>query len=138
MKWEYSCGAVVFADSGGLRRYVIIRSLGGDYGFPKGHVEPGETEQDTAMREIWEEVRLCPRILEGFREVHTYALPNKPGVCKKVVFYLAKCENPEPRHQPEELSGVWLMTFGEAMNVLTFENSRAVLRAAEQFLEEIV
>ena len=50
---EKSCGAIVFTYENGIRKYVIIRETGiyqGYCGFPKGHMEAGETEQDTAIR----------------------------------------------------------------------------------------
>lgn len=48
MRLERSCGAVVFTRIGGEPRYVLVRSLEGVYGFPKGHMEPGETPEETA------------------------------------------------------------------------------------------
>lgn len=58
MRYEKSCGAVIYVEAEGARKYVIIRSPEGYYGFPKGHMEPGETEEQTALREIFEEVGL--------------------------------------------------------------------------------
>ena len=45
MKTEKSCGAVVFIHENGMIQYVIIRSTEGYYGFPKGHMEHGESEK---------------------------------------------------------------------------------------------
>ena len=47
MPVERSCGAVVYTRCQGEIRYVIIRTPDGFYGFPKGHMEPGETEVQT-------------------------------------------------------------------------------------------
>lgn len=44
MKHEKSCGAVVFTREGGTVRYVIAESIRHFFGFPKGHVETGESE----------------------------------------------------------------------------------------------
>ena len=55
---EKSCGAIVFTRENGIRKYVIIRGTGiyqGFNGFPKGHMEEGETESETALREVKEE-----------------------------------------------------------------------------------
>lgn len=136
MVYERSCGAVIFTRKENKVQYVIIRSLGGDYGFPKGHMETGETERQTALREIREEVGLRPRILDGFRTVTEYPLPGKPGVSKRVTYFLAYCEDPQLRFQPEELSGAWLMEYDEAMGKLRFQESRRILRDAKVFLEE--
>ena len=55
---EKSCGAVVFTNDSGQRKYLIIKSLNGIYGFPKGHIEINETELEAAKREILEELKL--------------------------------------------------------------------------------
>ena len=52
MRFEKSCGAVLFAREDASLRYLIIRHTGGHCGFPKGHTEAGESEQETALREI--------------------------------------------------------------------------------------
>ncbi len=63
MKTEKSCGAIVFTRKNGEIHYCVIRQTNGDYGFPKGHMEPEETEQETALREIFEEVGLKVQLL---------------------------------------------------------------------------
>ena len=54
MKLEKSCGAVVWQeDPAGRPQVLLIRHQNGEHwAFPKGHVEKGETEADTARREI--------------------------------------------------------------------------------------
>ena len=47
MNYEYSCGAVVFTHIDGAPHYLLVRAKDqpeGCHGFPKGHMEPGETE----------------------------------------------------------------------------------------------
>ena len=64
---EKSCGAIVFTYENEIRKYVIIRETGlyqGYCGFPKGHMEAGETEQDTAIREVKEDLKLGMQELE--------------------------------------------------------------------------
>lgn len=134
MLWEKSCGAVVFTRVGDEIKYVLAQNLEGVYGFPKGHVEHGETEQETALREIWEEVHLKPTIIDGFRAISEYALPNKKDVSKQVVFFLAEFENQEILAQKEELSGAPLVCFNEAMALLQHEVNRKILKDANDFL----
>ena len=136
MAREYSCGGIVFTRRQGGVRYVIIRSHKGVYGFPKGHMEPGETETQTALREIREEVGLTPRLLPGFRAETTYPLPEKPGVTKRVAYFLAEYEDQPIVPQPEEVAEALLMTFEEAMAALRQENRR-ILREARDALEKM-
>ena len=122
MKLEKSCGAVVYTLKNGKPQYVIVQSLEGFYGFPKGHIENNETEKETAIREIYEEVGLRPVFVDGFRIVDEYPISNSRGIIKQVVYFLAEYSDQEICFQKEELLGATLMDFEEAMNV--FEESK--------------
>ena len=134
---EKSCGAVVFTRTAAGIEYVIIRSLEGHYGFPKGHCEADETEEETVLREIWEETGLAVRIIPGFRYVDLYPLPQKPGVMKQVVYFLAECEGQEIRYQKEELTGAYLMPFDAAMDVFQWESLKLILIKANDYLSKM-
>ncbi len=134
MKVEISCGAVVFTKDGEDIKYVVIKALNGDYGFPKGHMERGETEKETALREIREEVGLDVRILPDFRAVDEYPLPGKQGILKRVVFFAAYYENQDIVCQEDELESARVLPFDEARKILTFDSSRTVLDAADRFI----
>ena len=134
MKLETSCGAVVFTRVDGEIRYVVICSTEGIHGFPKGHVEGNETERETALREIREEVGLRPQILEDWRVTDEYPLPKKPGVMKRVVYFLAEYAGQEITIQETELTGAELMPFEAALEALEFESAKRVLREAHAFL----
>ena len=134
MQLEKSCGGVVFTWEAGELRYLIIRHVGGHCGFPKGHMEPGETERETALREIREEVGLSCILREGFRAEDTYPLPNKPGVTKQVTYFLAEYAGQQIRTQPEEIREAYLLPYSEAMEMLPFPEVKRVLREAHRFL----
>lgn len=134
MQYEISCGGVVYTVKDGKVFYVIVKSIEGIYGFPKGHVEDGETEEETAMREILEETGLKVKIIPGFKAQNEYPLPNKKGFIKKVVFFVCKYEGQEIIHQVEELQGAYLMTYEEAMNAFQFDNLKEVLLKANNFI----
>ena len=132
---EYSCGAVVFTREDGCIRYVIIRSKEGFYGFPKGHREGAESEEETALREILEETGLTVTLLDGFRaeDYHPFACDGETRM-KHVVYFLAKYAHQTPTAQASELDSIRLMDYDAAMNAFQFENSRRILSEAHQFL----
>ena len=134
MKHEISCGGVVYTRREDDVYYVIIRHKGGHCGFPKGHMEPGETRQQTALREIREEVGLDCTLVDGFCEEQWYPLPGKPGVIKQVIYFLARYADQEISAQPEEVADVYLLSYAEAMEMLSFEASRQILKNAKDFL----
>ncbi len=136
MPHEYSCGAVVFTRKDDQLLYVIIRQRDGSYGFPKGHMEEGETVEQTAVREIREEVGLRVRLLEGFSEQISYTLPQRRRVLKHVTYLLADYEDQKITIQHKELRSATLLPFKEALEKLQHENTRAVLRKANTFLLE--
>ena len=52
--YEKTCGAVMYTGDGDERRYFLIKNNSGHIGFPKGHIEYGESERETALREVFE------------------------------------------------------------------------------------
>lgn len=134
MEYETSCGAVVFTRRGDEILYVIIRSIEGIYGFPKGHMEGDETPEETAMREIFEEVGLRPRLLPGFRTEEEHALPRKPGVMKRVIYFVAEYADQEIVYQPEELVGAQLLPYEQARALFSYENTKKILDEAQAFI----
>lgn len=130
---ERSCGAVVFTEHGGQRYYVLVK--GGYVGLPKGHMERGESERQTAVREVQEETCVSSHIIPGFRRVVLYHMPN--GNDKRVVYFLARFDHQEAHQNPEEFLKVMVLPYQEAVHTLTFENDKVTLRAAERFLKRM-
>ena len=60
----------------GKRKYILITNISGHIGFPKGHIESGENEKQTALREIYEETGVHTTIIDGFREFYNYKINN--------------------------------------------------------------
>lgn len=136
MKTEKSCGGLVFTRTGEGMQYVLIRQTNGDWGFPKGHMEPGESEEETALREIFEEVGLRVTLLPGFREELFYPLPRRPGYTKHCVYFLAQYQGQTLHRQESEIEDVRLLPCEEAMALLSFPESRALLQKAHAFLRK--
>ena len=126
---EKSCGAVVFTKDNGRIEFLIVRSKDGYFGFPKGHMEGGETEKETALREIKEETGLTVRLIDGFRteDSHSLAREGRPDVIKHNVYFLAEFTAQTPAAQEAELSSIHLMDYETAMNVLQLESFRLIL-----------
>ena len=135
MQHEKSCGAVVFTRTEKGVKYLLIANLKGIYGFPKGHVEAGETEEQTALREIREETGLRVTLVPGFRAVDEHLIPEKQDTMKQIVYFLAEYEGQEVAYQKEELSGAYLVSYEEAMGMFQFESSRRILTEANHFLQ---
>lgn len=134
MVYEKSCGAVVFTAMDGEIKYLLISNLQGIYGFPKGHVQDGETEAETALREVYEETNLRIKLIEGFRTTDEHPIPQKKDTIKQITYFLGVFENQEVIYQKEELSGAYLVSYAEAMELFQFESSRRILTEANAYL----
>ena len=134
MTWEYSCGAVVFKRAKGQILFVIVQEQAGAYSFPKGHMENGETEPETARREVFEEIGLKPVFLPGFREEDEYDLAEKPGIRKRVTYFLAEYQDEPLVPREGEIRGIQLLPYDQALLCFEHEGTRAVLTKALAFL----
>lgn len=127
MKMERSCGAILCRETEDLPQVLLIRHKnGGHWGFPKGHVEGRETDEETARREIWEETGIKAKLEKGFRKVVSYS--PKPRVMKDVVYFAAKPAGGELKRQEAEVEEARWATLGQALELVTFETDRDVLR----------
>lgn len=141
MPKEQSAGAVIFRTEQGEPRYLLLhyptskRAKKEYWNFPKGHLEKGETEQQTAAREIQEETGLSDvRFVPGFEErIEYYFRAQGKTIFKKVVFFLASTRRKDIKISFEHKGFVWL-PFEQAMSKLKFANARRTLRAAHRFL----
>lgn len=128
MKKERSCGAVVYRQRDGWVEVLLIRHKnGGHWSFPKGHVEKGETDEDTALREIREETGLEVELHNSFQSVVTFS--PKPGVMKDVVYFAASQKGGKAKAQEAEVTGMVWEKPQQALGRITYENDQEVLRA---------
>lgn len=135
MREEKSCGALVFRGDPKSPEVLLLKHRAGHWDFPKGHVEPGETEQETALREVLEESGLQVHIPDAsFKRVIRYS--PEEGTMKNVIFFIAFYASGELRPQPSEISrAVWLAPEA-AVNLLTYQSSRVLLEEALYHLNE--
>lgn len=134
MKYEKSCGFVVYKEVQDQIEVLIIRALNGEYGFPKGHMEKNETEHETAIRELKEETNIEVQILDGFRHQIEYKLPNKENVMKQSVYFLGKCITDDIVCQEAEVSEAIFVPATKAMELLTFDATKTILKEANAFI----
>ncbi len=135
MPQESSSGAVVFREEGGRRLYLLLHYEAKHWDFPKGHVEKGENEEQTARRECEEETGINDlTLVPGFREIIEYFYKSKGKTMhKQVVFLLARTRKKEVTLSFEHIGFEWL-PYKDALERLTFDNAKNVLRKAESFL----
>ncbi len=131
---EKSCGAVVFRierlPDGKEQGYVLMikHSPTSRHSFPKGHVEQGESEIQTAEREVFEETAVKINITEDFRRP-VYYKP-RPGVKKEVVYFAAYTEQTEIHQREGEIAEVDWIPVEDASELLAHSNDKKVFSLA--------
>lgn len=128
MKHEKSCGAVVINDG----KVLLIQHIMRHWDIPKGHMEQGETQEQTAIRELKEETNIDIKI--EYENKYEIEYSPEKNITKKVVYFIATNLNNELKAQPEEVKQVKWIEFEEAIEILTFDNAKNVLR---QVLQDI-
>ncbi|CAG5029827.1 unnamed protein product [Parnassius apollo] len=117
-----AAGLVIFRYTNQVIQFLLLQTSYGEHHWtpPKGHVDPGESDWVTALRETKEEAGLSENDLEiyqGISKTLNYQVKGKP---KSVLYWLAKLKNPDksvtlseehqdlkwlPLHDAQELSG---------------------------------
>ena len=123
---EKSCGAIIFNED----KVLVVKQTSGFYGFPKGHVEIGETEKETAIREVKEETGLDIKIISDKRYTQSYIV--KENVHKDVVFFIAKLENNNEKRQVEEIEEILWIDINEVENILTYDSLKELWKGAKK------
>ncbi|MEE3333751.1 MAG: NUDIX domain-containing protein [Ruminococcus sp.] len=134
--YEKSCGAVIFYNGKSTTRILLVKNNNGRYwSFPKGHIEIGETEEQTAIREIKEETSLEVEIKDGFREVSDYCPFGK--IRKRVVFFLAQAFTDSVRVQEEEIAEYIWVDLQQARKLCSYDNDLRIISKAETMIKMI-
>ncbi len=109
---------------------LLVNHVKGNYwGFPKGHSKPGETPQETAVRELFEETGLAIKYFLAIKPLHeTYDFyREKQPICKDVFYFLAEVEGQVILQPAETHANLWV-NLRSAEEVITFPQSKALVR----------
>jgi 8-oxo-dGTP pyrophosphatase MutT (NUDIX family) len=138
---EVSAGGIVFRrDGAGVLRFLLIKDSYDNWGFPKGHLEDGESPADAALRETAEETGLGDLRLHGpIRIIDWHFRFRGRFIHKFCHFFLF--ESVEAVAVPQRDEGItdcrWC-TLEEALRELSYENARGVLRRGGDMARTLV
>lgn len=123
-----SCGVIPYRWNANEKEYLILLQTNHCWSFPKGHMEMGETEQQTALRELYEETGLRPGQITGDRVILEYDIP--PFTRKQVILFLCEVEGSVVPQQSEILRHCWVTAedLKEYLLADTYEACRPLLR----------
>lgn len=127
-----SCGILPWAEEKGIRKYLLVfEAFSQCWSLPKGHIEAGETEAETAQRELFEETGLTALPDTACRAVIEY--PISPIARKQVVFFPGKVTG-TPRIRPGEIQR-FLWVFADELEEYLFPDTVKACKALITQLE---
>lgn len=149
MPVERSAGAVIFRESLKGREYLLLhhhsagkkrasRPMGtGHWSFAKGHVEKGETTEETVRREVKEETGIINiDFVSGFKQTIRYFVNyNGEKRMKFVAFFLAQTKQKKVIISFEHQGYKWF-SYEQAIRTISYSSDKQVLKAAEMFLSK--
>jgi bis(5'-nucleosidyl)-tetraphosphatase len=140
MDRDHSCGVIPVHEASGNepRRYLLVQHKAGHWGFPKGHPEGGESELETARRELLEETGLEPeRLLDATPFTERYVFRKRSGkvVDKTVTYFVGFVKARSFSVQEDELLAAAWGDLDETLGRMSFEEGRRLLREVAAYLD---
>lgn len=138
---EVSAGGIVFRrPEGEPPRFLLIRDSYDNWGFPKGHLENSELPAEAAFRETMEETGLANLLLQGpIRVIDWHFRFRGRHIHKYCHFFLF--ESPDGEACPQLAEGITACQWrglSEALEVLSYDNARGVLKRAGEMVQTLV
>lgn len=138
MTKEFSAGGIVFKqdENNDVKILLIKNAALRDpnkvfWGFPKGHLEEGETDEQAALREVKEETGIEADIIEQLDTIQYYFThPQKGTILKKVTIFLMKFKSGDPKAQEKEILDLGWFSIEETQAKLSFKEDKELMTKA--------
>ena len=138
MQKAVSCGGVVIFRGKVLLLYKNLKNRYEGWVLPKGTVIPGETREETALREVREESGVKAEIVQYIdKSFYTFKVRNEL-VEKDVHWFLMKSKNyySKPQHE-EYFFHAGYYRYIEAYHLLKFPNEKMILKKAYEMYKQL-
>ena len=129
---EFSAGGLVVRRMRGRPFIAAVRVKDGTVlALPKGHIEPGESGAETAVREVREETGIDSRLVEKLDDIRYWYTRDGSRVLKVVSFFLLSYRSGSVSDfQREEVDGAEWVPLEEAADLLAYKGEKEMARAA--------
>lgn len=137
---DQSAGGVIYRrDQAGVEVCLIATAQGKRWQLPKGGIDPGETTEQAAVREVREETGLKGTLIEKIAAIDFWFLEGPPAVRhhKFVTFFLMRYERGDTADHDDEVDDARWFEITQAVRQATFANERQILRSAEARIADL-
>jgi 8-oxo-dGTP diphosphatase len=136
MKNEFSSGGIVYKED----QFLLVENSRMKnpeekwWGFPKGHLEEGESTEQAAVREVEEETGIKAEIIQKIGQSKYNLTKNGENIFKVVTIYLMRFISGDLTPQIAEVSNVIWLPYEEALKKLSYPKDKDLLRKAKELL----
>ena len=136
MKNEFSSGGIVYKED----QFLLVENSRMKnpeekwWGFPKGHLEEGESTEQAAVREVEEETGIKAEIIQKIGQSKYNLTKNGENIFKVVTIYLMRFISGDLTPQITEVSNVIWLPYEEALKKLSYPKDKDLLRKAKELL----
>ena len=131
---DFAAGGIVLSED----KILLVKNKKGDsstnsepwWGYPKGHLEDGEKPSEAAVREVFEETGFEVKIVNTKPVAESrYEIERNGEILQKTVwFYEMEVVEPFKNEPDDEIEEIALVGFDGALNLLTHEEDRKILK----------
>ncbi|KAK3588630.1 hypothetical protein CHS0354_021498 [Potamilus streckersoni] len=136
-----AAGFLIFRRVSSEVQYLLLQTSYGEHHWtpPKGHVDPGEDEMQTAYRETKEEAGLDVEqlnLIKNFKKELKYDVQGKP---KKVIYWLSELKDPNtPVTLSDEHQSYKWLKLEDAVQFAKYPEMRKVLKDADNYIQKFI
>ena len=131
---DFAAGGIVLSEN----KILLVKNKKGDssadsvswWGYPKGHLEEGEKPYEAAVREVYEETGFEVKIVNNKPVAESrYEIERSGEVLQKTVwFYEMEVVEPFKNEPDDEIDEIALVDFESALDLLTHDEDRKILK----------
>jgi len=127
MRFESSAGGIVFRKTGN-KTLVLLCQHSGHHGwvFPKGHIDKGETKEQTALREVVEETGINGKIIKTLEPIQYWFVQDKEKIKKTVYYFLMEYASGNIENHDDEMENVEWLTIDDVAERLTYPSDKKI------------
>ena len=117
---------------------LLIQDSKNRWTIPKGHIEPGETAKQTAIREIGEEAGLSHiQVLSWLGKIHfKYRRIDKLVLMTTQIYLVRSLDTTERPTKEKWMNGIKWFSFQDAINVIEYEDIEKLMLIAKKRIRQ--
>ncbi|MEZ4690366.1 MAG: NUDIX domain-containing protein [Ignavibacteria bacterium] len=135
---DKSVGVIVYCQFPRSLKYLILKHKKGHWSFAKGHKDKGETQLETAKRELLEEagikkVNFISKKIQ-LKENYSFSLKNNNKIVKEVSYFIAETNSSKVKIDKNEIRNYKWCTLNSAQKLITYDQSKKTIKKANKII----